>query len=171
MIKNKLVNKASTHILHLYLNSSLRIIGNILDKASKENYALKEQIEDFRDGARILFKINYLKNGYIVLQVWNNSFHLINEDEKSITDYDLAIIVKHPILAFKILTLQESNTVAVANNRFLTSGDASLAIRFINCLEIVEANLLPSFIAKNIVAKHEHIPISGKINFIKNLII
>lgn len=166
-----LMRRYSNNISHAYLRNSLRLLGFTLAKSSSTNPHIKQQLIDFREGSKILFKVNYLKQGYFVLQLRDQRLHLIKEPEQAITAYDLAIMVKHPKHAFKILTLQESNVLAVANNRFLTSGDASLAIRFINCLEIVEAHLLPNFISKNLLAKHEQIVLIEKIKFVKDLII
>lgn len=171
MNHRRILSKSLNHLSHAYLKSTLKLLGLMLAKSSIKNPRIQQELLDFREGAKILFKVNYLKGGYFILQLRNQTLHLIKEPEQAITEYDLAIMIKHPQHAFRILTLQESNTLAVANNRFATSGDASLAIRFINCLEIVEANLLPKFISKNMLAKHEDIVLVERIKFIKNLMI
>lgn len=171
MNTRQFLSTCSNKVSHAYLKTTLKLLGETLARSSSKNPLIQQELIDFREGAKILFKVNYLKDGYFVLQLRDQRLHLIHEQEQAMTAYDLAIMIKHPKHALRILTLQESNTQAVASHRFLTSGDASLAIRFINCLEIVEANLLPDFISKNILAKHEKVVPLEKIKFIKNLIL
>lgn len=155
---------------NLYLLTTLKTLAHLLSKSSRSHLAIQEQLADFEYGAKILFKINYLKNAYVVFQVLDHRLYLLNEKERPLIDYDLAIVIKHPTLALRIFTFQESNTIAVANNRFLTHGDASLAIRFINCLELVEKHLLPQRIVKKALSRSDNISIKQRINFLKKII-
>lgn len=170
MMNNKLIRNFTAQATQLYSSTTLKVLARILSKTSQNNAQVQEQLADFNNGAKILFKINYLKNAFVAFQVRDKHLYLIHEREQALIDYDLAIVIKHPALAFKILSLQEGNTIAVANNRFSTNGDASLAINFINCLEIVEAHLLPRFISRRILSKHDDISINQKINFLKRII-
>lgn len=170
MVNNHFVHIFSAQTTQLYLSSTLKVLARLLSKSSRNHLGIQEQLEDFEYGAKILFKINYIKNAYVVFQVLDHRLYLINEKQRPLIDYDLAIVIKHPVHALKIFTFQESNTIAVANNRFLTHGDASLAIRFINCLEIVEANLLPHAIAKKALSRHDDIALKQRISFLKKII-
>lgn len=162
--------RINRYFTRLYLTFSVQMLGKLLAKASQFDSDMQAQIEDFREGAKILFKIDYLPAGYFNLLVHNQRFQYLNQGIAAQLEYDLVIRIKHPKLAFQILALKEGNADGVAQNRFVTNGDATLGIRFINCLEILEAHLLPSYFSQKLLRRHRPITPIEKISFIKKLV-
>jgi hypothetical protein len=76
---------------------------------------------------------------------------------------DLDIIFKHVSHAFMVLSFQESAPTAFANQRFLTQGDAALGVRFMRCLNRVQAVALPRVVAARALKAVPHLPITEKL--------
>ncbi|HEX5660683.1 MAG TPA: hypothetical protein VFX59_26000 [Polyangiales bacterium] len=56
---------------------------------------------------------------------------------------DLELVFKHVSHAFALASFQESSAVAYANDRFVSHGDIALSMRFMRCMDRIQAVMLP----------------------------
>jgi hypothetical protein len=66
----------------------------------------------------------------------------------STTPPELEIVFKHVSHAFYVLSFQEGTAQAYANERMITLGDTALSLRFIRCLNRMQATTLPRFVVE-----------------------
>ncbi len=76
---------------------------------------------------------------------------------------DLSVQIKNLEVAFLLFTFQESTCLSICRDRMIVAGDLGTACAFVRILNIVEAYLLPKFIAKLVVKRYQS-PHSKHIN-------
>ena len=70
---------------------------------------------------------------------------------------------KHVSHAFLVLSFQEGTARAFANDRMITHGDVSLAMKMVRCLNRVQALVLPRVIAERVLKTYPDVALRDKV--------
>jgi hypothetical protein len=116
------------------------VIGRLLVGASESDETLREELRGFPEGHVIGFAV---LGDSLTMRVKVHAGRFVRTQEKPA----LEIVFKHVAHAYLIVTFQESTARAFANDRALTHGDIGLGMRFVRCLNRMEALSLPGFVA------------------------
>lgn len=135
----------STHVYaaqHAYVALLFGVSGRLLVAGSRSDAGIQRELSVFPEGLVVGFSIigDSLK---VRLRVRGGRLTRVTGNPKA----DLDVVFKHVRHAFMVLSFQESTPQAFANQRFITQGDAALAMRFTRCLNRVQAISLPKFVA------------------------
>lgn len=142
-----------------YVKLMLDVIARSLVAASQNDLNIQDELKGFASGTTLEMLV--LPNvARFKLQVNNN--HQLTR-VKSTTKADLSIKIKHLNLAFLLFTFQESTAVAYAHDRMIADGDLSDAIRFVRCLNRLEALILPKMVAKLAIKSYPELGIKQKL--------
>jgi hypothetical protein len=125
-----------------YVAALFDVMGRLLVAASECDPELEREIAGFRDGLVIGFSVLGSPNLRLRLGVRDKRFVRL----PNATPAELEIVFKHVSHAFLVLTFQEGTAQAYANERMITLGDTSLSLRFMRCLNRMEAATLPRFV-------------------------
>jgi hypothetical protein len=121
----------------------LDVIGRLLAASADTDAEVSRELEGFPEGYVIGFSL--LGDSLAMrVQVVERRFVRLAPTSRA----DLDIVFKHLSHAFAVFSFQESTAQAFANDRALTQGDIALAMRFVRCLNRMQAVTLPSPIAR-----------------------
>jgi hypothetical protein len=98
------------------------------------------------------------------VQVASRRFRRVAPD----TQADLNVVFKHVQHALLVVTFQESTATAFAHERAISHGDTALGMRFVRCLNRMQALALPPPVARRALkaplpnlARREHLRLSS----------
>jgi hypothetical protein len=126
-----------------YVSLMLDVLGRLLAAGSLTDPVIQAELSGFPEGYSIAFSVLGERAGVRVARK-GSRFVLQARDG---TRPDLQIIFKHLTHAFALLSFRESTPRAFANGRLVTDGDVALTMRFVRCLDRVQAVILPDPIA------------------------
>jgi hypothetical protein len=127
-----------------YVALMFEMIGRLLVAASKSDPEIQREIEEgYREGLSIGFSV--LGDPGLRMRVGVRDGRFVRLP--STLSPELEIVFKHLSHAFYVLSFKESTARAYANERMLTLGDVALALRFVRCMNRMQAIALPRFVA------------------------
>lgn len=164
ILKQELERKLgeSSHVYaaqRAYAALMLDIIGRLLVAGAESDEEIKRELTGFPEGLTIGFAV--MGDSLSVrLRVRGGKLERLTGNLKP----DLEIIFKHISHAFMVFSFQESTARAFANQRMITQGDPSLAMRFTRCLNRVQALALPRFLVERALKAVPAISIGEKLS-------
>jgi hypothetical protein len=126
-----------------YVALMFETIGRLLEAASQSDVEIERELDGFREGFSIGFSV--LGDPGLKMRVAVRSGRFVRLP--SSIHPELEIVFKHVNHAFLVLSFQESTARAYASERMLTNGDPAHALRFVRCLNRMQAVALPRFVA------------------------
>lgn len=141
MHTNALNPTLQTHYVRLMMDT----IARGLVSSSHIDLEIRQELKGFPKG--FIFAMQVYPNQaqfYLQIDEHYQLKRINNPNQKP----DLMILFKHIQHAFSVFTFQESTARAFANDRMIADGDLSYAIRFVRCLNRMEALILPKMIAQ-----------------------
>jgi hypothetical protein len=134
-----------------YVALMMDTIARALVSASRVDGELRDEIAGFP--ADYILQMMVLPNGAnFVIQVQaDKSVKRLNHFNGK---PDLSVKFKHSAHAFLVFSFQESTARAFANDRLIADGEVSYAIRFVRCLNKLEALILPKLVAELAVKRY-----------------
>lgn len=127
-----------------YVGAMLRVLERLVVAGSAADPVLQREIAGFPEGYTIELSVAGEREKLCVVA---RGTHFTRRDERDTRGADLAIVFKHIAHAFRLLAFLESTPLAYAHGRMVTHGDVALTMRFVRCLDRVQALVLPSPIA------------------------
>lgn len=127
-----------------YVAAMFELMGRLLVAASECDAEIEQELSGFRDGLVIGFSVLGCPNLRLRVGVSDKRFVRLPNG----TPPELEIVFKHVSHAFYVLTFQEGTAQAYANERMITLGDTSLSLRFMRCLNRMQAATLPRFVVE-----------------------
>jgi hypothetical protein len=117
-----------------------QLMGRLLEAASRADRELQQEIAGFPEGYTIGFAV--LGDTLCMrLCVKDGRFErLVGESARPA----LEVVFKHVSHAFLVVTFQESTAIAFAHERAISHGDTALGMRFVRCLNRMQALTLPA---------------------------
>ncbi len=142
-----MVNKfTKENFLVFYLRLMMAIIGRALQAISEVDWKVKEELaglpEDF------LYEMKVLPDVAGLVIKKTASGQLVYLGSHAPEKPDVSVMIKHPSLAFLLLSFQEGTALAFAHDRAIVNGDISMTMRVMRCLDRLESCILPKFAAK-----------------------
>ena len=142
-----------------YVALMLDVIGRLLVAGGQCDEEIKRELAGFPDGLTIGFSV--MGDSLAMrLRVRGGKLERLSGNLKP----DLEIIFKHISHAFMVFSFQESTPRAFANQRMITQGDPSLAMRFTRCLNRVQALALPRFVVQRALKAVPSISIGDRLS-------
>ncbi len=126
-----------------YVAMMFETIGRLLEAASKSDTEIVRELDGFREGFSIGFSVLGAPELKMRVGVRSGKFVRI---PRSIHP-ELEIVFKHVTHAFHVLSFREGTAISYARERMLTNGDPAHALRFVRCLNRMQAVALPRFVA------------------------
>ena len=142
-----------------YVGLMLDVLGRLLAAASPTDPVVRRELEGFPEGYAIEFSVLGERAGVRVARQ-GDRFVLQARGERR---PELKIVFKHLTHAFALLSFRESTPRAFANGRMVTDGDVALTMRFVRCLDRVQAVILPDPIAARALKSLPRIPTSERL--------
>ncbi|MFB2537773.1 MULTISPECIES: hypothetical protein [unclassified Acinetobacter] len=127
-----------------YVTLMMDVIARGLVTASQVDEEIQQELKGFPVGMVFCMQV-YPSTPKFMLKVLPNQ-KLIKLNNTDVTA-DLTITFKHLQHAFLVFSFQESTAQAFANDRMIADGDLSYAIRWVRCLNKMEALILPKMLA------------------------
>jgi hypothetical protein len=149
-----------------YVALMFDMIGRLLVAASETDSDIQREIQGFRDGYTIGFSVLGDPKLRMGVQVRDGMFKRL---PKTIHP-ELEIVFKHVSHAFYVLSFRESTPRAYASERFLTNGDVALALRFMRCMNRMQAIALPRFVADRALKQFPDITPPEKRELVKTFV-
>jgi hypothetical protein len=143
-----------------YVSLMMWTIGGLLQAASAQDAVLAEEVAGFPEGMVIAMSI-FGDRLRLRLRVTGGVFQRLPERDPA--SADLEIVFKHLAHAFLVLSFQEATARAIANDRMITRGDTALAMRFVRCLNRLEAVVLPRLVAERALKRYPALPLAQKL--------
>ena len=126
-----------------YVAIMFETIGRLLEAASQSDPEIERELAGFRDGFSIGFSI--LGDPALKMRVGVRNGRFVRLPRN--IHPELEIVFKHVSFAFYVLSFKESTSRAYANERMVTHGDTPHALRFVRCMNRMQAVALPRFVA------------------------
>lgn len=126
-----------------YVAVMLETIGRLLEASSKSDVVITAELEGFREGFSLGFSVLGAPELKMRVGVRSGTFVRL---PRSIHP-ELEIVFKHVTHAFHVLSFREGTAISYARERMLTNGDPAHALRFVRCLNRMQAIALPRFVA------------------------
>ena len=128
-----------------YVKLLMLVLSRATIAASHSNPVVSHEVKGFPVGMTIQMIVLPNIASFCLEVTEQKTFRLyqLKADQRP----DLSIKFKQLTLGFKVLSLQEAMAVAFANDRIVADGDVSDAIRFVRCLNQVQAMILPESLA------------------------
>jgi hypothetical protein len=143
----------------LYVTGMLRLVGGLLEAASRADAALRDEIAGFPDGLCIGMSV-LNERPRLRLRVHQGRFVYLPDGD---TRPDLEIVFKHITHAFLVLSFQEGTAQSYARSRMISHGDVALTMRFVRCLNRMEAVTLPRLVAARALKAYPPLPLREKL--------
>jgi hypothetical protein len=118
-------------------------IGRLLEAASQTDEEIQHELAGFRDGLSIGFSV--LGDPALKMRVGVRNGRFVRLPRA--LHPELEIVFKHVSFAFYVLSFKESTSRSYANERMLTHGETAHALRFVRCMNRMQAVALPRFVA------------------------
>ena len=126
-----------------YVVIMFETIGRLLEAASATDPEIARELDGYRDGFSIGFSV--LGDPALKMRVGVRNGRFVRLPRN--IHPELEIVFKHISFAFYVLSFKESTARAYANERMLTHGDTAHALRFVRCMNRMQAVALPRFVA------------------------
>lgn len=170
-------NKISAALKRAYISVMMYILGRAFQAITEQDAVAREEVKTFPTGFTFAMLVWPNGPGMAVRKVEAGHFEYarLPAGEKA----SLAIYIKHPQHAFRMLSFQEGTARAFANDRMVVDGELSLAIRAVRVLNRLEAFILPKFIARLAIKEYPGITFGQKLvrggaiylSVVKNLLV
>ncbi len=147
-------------VQRVYVSALLSLLGGLLEAASTTDPALRAELSGFPEGAVIGLST---LGGPAPLRLRKIGDQLTRLDRDDPTTCDLELVFKHVTHAFIVLSFQEGTALAYARSRLILHGDPALAMRFVRCLNRLEAVVLPQFVARRALKSLPRLPWTEKV--------
>lgn len=145
-----------------YLGMMLWFVGRAIQAAAKVDREVRNEFGKLPEDFTVCLGV--LPNGpYMIVgkdKDGNIKYMGGTPEGKNI---DLRISIKHLEAALLLFTFQEGTCLSIARDRLIVAGDLRAACAFVRILNIVEAYLLPKFLARLAVKRYQS-PHSKHIN-------
>lgn len=128
-----------------YVRLMMDTIARGLVSSSQIDHEIQQELKGFPKGFIFAMQVYPNQAGFFLQVDAQHQLKRINNPNQK---PDLMILFKHIQHAFSVFTFQESTARAFANDRMIADGDLSYAIRFVRCLNRMEALILPKMIAQ-----------------------
>ncbi len=126
-----------------YVAMMFETIGRLLEASSKSDTEIQHELDGFREGFTLGFSV--LGAPELKMRVMVRSGTLVRAP-RSIHP-ELEVVFKHVTHAFHVLSFREGTAISYARERMLTNGDPAHALRFVRCLNRMQAVALPRIVA------------------------
>lgn len=136
----------------LYVQMMMQVVGRSLQAISELDQEVQEEIRVLPEG--FLFEMRVLPDGPTLVMRKIGAEKLRYVGEKPPRTPDLSIKFKHIAHAFLVLSFQEKNSEAFANDRMLVDGDLGQALRMTRMLNRLEAYILPRLLAERAIKNY-----------------
>jgi hypothetical protein len=143
----------------IFVTGMLRLVGGLLEAASRSDAALRQEIAGFPDGLCIGMSV-LGERARLRLRVHQGRFVYLPDGD---TPAELEIVFKHITHAFLVLSFQESTAQSYARSRMVSHGDVALTMRFVRCLNRMEAVTLPRVIAARALKSYPELSLREKL--------
>jgi len=142
-----------------YVATLLDVLARLLAAGSRVDPVIQRELAGFPEGTTIAFSVLGEQLGMRVA-VHEGRFVRAGSEHDAPT---IEIVFKHLAHAFALLSFQESTPVAFARDRMVTHGDVALTMRFVRCLDRVQAVALPRFVAARALKSVPVLPVRQKL--------
>ncbi len=142
-------------VQRVYVSTLLALLAGLLEAASTTDPTLKAELAGFPEGTVIGMSV---LGKPAPLRLRKLGDRLVRLDEDDPTSPDLELVFKHLTHAFLVLTFQEGTARSYARSRLILHGDPALAMRFVRCLNRLEAVILPQVVARRALKSPPRLP-------------
>jgi hypothetical protein len=122
------------------------LLGRLLEAASRVDVGVRRELAAFDEGFTIALSV---LGERLSMRVRVAGDRFVRAAPSVPADVD--IVFKHLTHAFHALALVESSALAFAQARTVTRGDTAHAIRFVRCMNRVQAVLLPLSLVRRLL--------------------
>jgi hypothetical protein len=141
------------------------VMGRLLEAASHADPVLRAELAGFAEGTTIGFAV---LGESLTMCVRVHERRLVRVAESRRPDFQ--VVFKHVSHAFWVVTFQESTALAFAHERAISQGDSALGMRFVRCLNRMQALALPELVAARALklplpplSRRERLVLTGKL--------
>jgi hypothetical protein len=147
-----------------FVATMFEVLGRLI-VAGSEDPVVQRELPGFPEGFTVGFSVYGDTLGFRVAKRGNQ---FVQADRKG--KADLELVFKHIAHAFALLSFQENSAVAFANDRFVSHGDIALSMRFMRCLDRIQAVMLPPPISTMALKSVPAIPIAERLSSISKTV-
>ncbi len=141
------------------------VMGRLLEAASQADPVMREELTGFAEGTTIGFAV-LGEDLTMCVRVEGSRFVRAVASKRP----DFQVVFKHVSHAFWVVTFQESTALAFAHERAISQGDTALGMRFVRCLNRMQALALPAPLAERALklplpelGRRERMVLTGKL--------
>jgi hypothetical protein len=157
-VKNKKgyreIKPGKKYVKKVYLWIMLWFVGRAIQAAAKVDRDVRNEFAKFPEDFTV--SLGILPDGPCMIvgkdKDGNVKYMGRNPEKKNI---NLGIHIKHLEAALLLFTFQESTCLSISRDRLIVAGDLREACAFVQILNIVEAYLLPKFLARLAVKRYQ----------------
>jgi hypothetical protein len=153
---------SAAHLIYraqrVFVAGMFEVLGRLIVAGSAADPVVQRELTGFPEGYVIGFSVY---GDTLAMKVARRGAQFVPApaDRKA----DLEIVFKHVSHAFALLSFQESSAVSYANDRMISLGDVGLSMRFMRCLDRVQAMVLPPPIAAMALKSLPNIPLAERL--------
>ena len=146
-----------------YVRTLMALLPRALMAAARVDTSVQRTLTELAGGQdRFRVRMEVLSGPGFTIEVGaEGSVRLVRESDNSTCH--LLFSFKQLDLAFLVLTFQENTALAYAHHRMVVHGQAAHAVRFVRCLNRVEALILPKILARRALKCCPDIPLGEKV--------
>ncbi|MFO0695494.1 MAG: hypothetical protein U0230_18170 [Polyangiales bacterium] len=144
-----------------YVAGMMRLLSGLLEAASETDPVVREEVANLPEG--LVIGMSVLGDSSR-MRIKKRGGVLVRLDPDTNQKPELEIVFKHVTHAFLVLSFQEGTARAFANDRMITQGDLSLAMKVVRCLNRVEAVVLPRFVAERALKAYPELGLGEKLS-------
>ena len=147
------VQRAYTHLM-------FGVLGRLLAASSQHDWVVQRELEDLPN--EFVFSMGLWPScDLFELEKHEGGLRWLRPKEHRRPS--LAIRFKHILLAFSVMSFQESTAASFTSDRIIADGDITQALRIVRCLDRTMAVALPSFVARRMVKRMPSIGLGEKL--------
>jgi hypothetical protein len=143
-----------------FVATMFEVLGRLLVAGAAADPVVQRELEGFPEGYTIGFAVYGDTLGLRVRRRGQRMELVADRSGRA----ELEIVFKHISHAFALLSFQESSATSFANDRMISHGDVGLSMRFMRCLDRVQAVMLPDPIAVLALKSLPGIPLGERLN-------